>query len=89
MRVYDIYRFYTGSKRTIAELFSCIRQFLTDQQLSFDELSLLVAPSHWGAACGQIRVPVPACPARCSDHHRRKSFRHDQHRCAAAARHSD
>lgn len=48
MRVYDIYRFYTGSKRTIAELFSCIRQFLTDQQLSFDELSLLVAPSHWG-----------------------------------------
>lgn len=48
MRVYDIYRFYTGSKRTIAELFTCIRQFLTDQQLSFDELLLLVAPSHWG-----------------------------------------
>lgn len=48
MRVYDIYRFYTGSKRTMAELFACIRQFLTDQQLSLDELLLLVAPSHWG-----------------------------------------
>lgn len=48
MRVYDIYRFYTGSKWTIAELFACIRQFLTDQQLSYDELFLLVVSSHWG-----------------------------------------
>ena len=48
MRVYDIYRFYTGPKRTMAELFACIQQFLTDQQLSFDELLLMVMPSHWG-----------------------------------------
>lgn len=48
MRVYDIYRFYTGSKRTMAELFDFIRQFLTDQQLSFEELCLLVSPSLFG-----------------------------------------
>ena len=48
MRVYDVYRFHTGSKRTMAELFDCIQQFLADQQLSFDELLLLISPSHWG-----------------------------------------
>ena len=48
MRVYDIYRFYTGSKRTMAELFACIRQFLTGQQLSYHELLLMVEPSLWG-----------------------------------------
>lgn len=48
MRVYDIYRFYTGSKRTMAELFTCIQQFLADQQLSSNELLLMVEPSLWG-----------------------------------------
>lgn len=48
MRVYDIYRFYTGSKRTMAELFDCIQQFLAGQQLSYNELLMMVEPSPWG-----------------------------------------
>lgn len=48
MRVYDIYRFPTGSKRKPAELFKCIRTHLAQQQLTYDELLLLVLPSLWG-----------------------------------------
>lgn len=48
MRVYDIYRFYTGSKRKPSELFACIREHLARQQLPFQDLLLMVVPSHWG-----------------------------------------
>lgn len=48
MRVYDIYRFKTGSKRKPAELFACIQAHLAQQQLAYDELLLLISPSLWG-----------------------------------------
>lgn len=48
MRVYDIYRFPTGSKRKPVELFACIQAHFAQQQLTYDELLLLVSPSLWG-----------------------------------------